>query len=244
MLLLRYLSETGRSTIISISSLIILIIESSPFGIILNLVAELGQLCGIDLRFEITTIYLLLLLLQIVEFKSMLSLFEETKDKVFDFILGIFPLFTRPRFIMNSLVTLFIKPSFMMNSLVTSKTYKNYWSRFVPLFTLPCKQSPIHTTLEPIFHFFSLLFQHLTFAVTLFMVDPNASHHPADKYNTSFGLPEYNPSTPPGWKPGLKNYPFRKYVQKMQLWKFKSIRVGSVAWTPLKTIKVPHKGTE
>ena len=52
MLFLDILSETGRSTLIPISSLILMISESMPFGIILNLVAELGQLCNVDLRFS------------------------------------------------------------------------------------------------------------------------------------------------------------------------------------------------
>ena len=52
MLFLSILSETGRSTLIQISSLILMISESVPFGIILNLVAELGQLCNVDLRFN------------------------------------------------------------------------------------------------------------------------------------------------------------------------------------------------
>ena len=100
MLLINYLSETGRSTIISISSLIILIIESIPFGIILNLVAELGQLCNIDLRFGLSTICLLLQLPQIIEFRSMLT-FEEMKG----FVILCFPFFIKVGFLRNRLVT-------------------------------------------------------------------------------------------------------------------------------------------
>ena len=34
------------------------------------------------------------------------------------------------------------------------------------------------------------------------------------------GLPldEFTKSTPPGWRPGVNKYPFRKYQQKLRLW--------------------------
>ena len=34
------------------------------------------------------------------------------------------------------------------------------------------------------------------------------------------GLPldEFTKSTPPGWRPGLAKYPYRKYLQKLKLW--------------------------
>ena len=195
MLFINNLSEAGRSTIISISSLIILIIESIPFGIILNLVAELGQLCNMDLRFGLSTIYLLQPLPQIVEFESMFS-FEELNA----FVILFFPLFTGLGSLWNRSVT-------------KAKTKINiFWSRFVPPFMCSSAPSPIqncHTTLGPILHFFTLLHHHLLCTFTFHMIDPNATaaNHSADKYNTSIGLQEYNPSTPPGWKPGPKNYP-------------------------------------
>ena len=90
--------------------------------------------------------------------------------------------------------------------------------------------SPKHATLHYLLSFVKLFVTHWN-CYTCYMVPQNGPQQQqpqqpqqnpfaaaADKYNTSLGLQEYNPSTPPGWKPGLKNYPFRKYLQKMQLW--------------------------
>ena len=60
------LSEAGRSTLVPITSLSIKLIDLMPFGINLNLVAELGQLCNLDLRFVSTTTLFIHLLLTIV----------------------------------------------------------------------------------------------------------------------------------------------------------------------------------
>ena len=71
----------------------------------------------------------------------------------------------------------------------------------------------LHYLLHLLAHFVTATFCYC------YMLNPQAQQsNSADKYNTSIGLQEYNPHTPPGWKPGLKNYPFRKYIQKMQLW--------------------------
>ena len=120
-----------------------------------------------------------------------------------------FPLFTSPSTIIGRLVT------------YVHNVQNCSWSRFVPLTPLQPNHTK-HTLIGPIFHFFHLLNQHLFHSYTLFMIngDPQQANNHADKYNTSIGLQEYNPSTPPGWKPGLKNFPFRKYLQKMQLWMF------------------------
>ena len=202
------LSEAGRSTLVPITSLSIKLIDLMPFGINLNLVAELGQLCNIDLRFVITTILLVHLLFKIVN--STVNLFTIAPfrgDSVSS------PLFTSPSSFNGRLVTYVHKTQERLCSIPCS------WSRFVPLTPLQPNHTK-HTLIGPIFHFFHLLNQHLFHSCTLFMIngDPQQSNNFADKYNTSIGLQEYNPSTPPGWKPGLKNFPFRKYLQKMQLW--------------------------
>ena len=31
-------------------------------------------------------------------------------------------------------------------------------------------------------------------------------------------LEEYNERTPPGWQPGLPNYPWKRYFERLQLW--------------------------
>ena len=37
---------------------------------------------------------------------------------------------------------------------------------------------------------------------------------------TSGGLPleQYNRSVPPGWRPGILHYPFRRFIERLRLW--------------------------
>ena len=38
------------------------------------------------------------------------------------------------------------------------------------------------------------------------------------EYAGGLQLDQYNKGTPPGWRPGLFHYPYRRYIERLRLW--------------------------
>ena len=38
------------------------------------------------------------------------------------------------------------------------------------------------------------------------------------EYSGGLQLDQYNKSTPPGWRPGLYHYPYRRFIERLRLW--------------------------
>ena len=38
------------------------------------------------------------------------------------------------------------------------------------------------------------------------------------EYTGGLQLDQYNKGTPPGWRPGLSHYPYRRFMERLKLW--------------------------